>query len=38
MGKYEIPIDYMGTEEYTKYWSDAYVEAGKHVNKFILNK
>ena len=38
MGKYEIPIEYMGTEDYTKYWSDAYVEAGKHVNKFILNK
>jgi len=38
MGKYEIPIEHMGTEEYTNYWSGAYVEAGKHVNKFILNK
>ncbi|MGO9123165.1 MAG: Bug family tripartite tricarboxylate transporter substrate binding protein [Desulfomonilaceae bacterium] len=38
MGKYEIPIEYMGAEDYTKYWSDAYVEAGNQVNKFILNK
>jgi len=38
MGKYEIPIEYMGADEYTKYWSDAYVEAGKQVNRFILNK
>jgi tripartite-type tricarboxylate transporter receptor subunit TctC len=38
MGKYEIPIEHMGTEDYTNYWSGAYVEAGKSVNKFILNK
>jgi tripartite-type tricarboxylate transporter receptor subunit TctC len=38
MGKYEIPIEYMGTEEFTKYWADAYIEAGEHVKKFIFNK
>jgi tripartite-type tricarboxylate transporter receptor subunit TctC len=37
MGKFEIPIEHMGTEDYTKYWADAFVEAGKHVDKFILN-
>jgi len=38
MSMYEIPIEYMGTQDYTKYWSDAYVEGGKQVNKFILGK
>ena len=38
MGKYDMPIMYMGAKECTKYWADAYIKAGEHVKKFILNK
>jgi len=38
MDKYDMPIMYMGTEEFTKAWADAYIEAGEHVKKYILNK
>lgn len=38
MEKYDMPIMYMGTEEFTAYWAAAYVEAGDHVRKFILGK
>jgi tripartite-type tricarboxylate transporter receptor subunit TctC len=38
MEKYDMPIMYMGTEEFAKYWAEAYVEAGDHVRKFILGK
>ena len=38
MGKYDMPIMYMGAKECTKYWADAYIKAGEHVKKFMLNK
>ncbi len=38
MSKYDMPIKYMGTMEFTKYWAEAYVEAGEQMRKFILNK
>jgi tripartite-type tricarboxylate transporter receptor subunit TctC len=38
MDKYQMPIMYMNTEEVTKYWAEAYVEAGEHVRKYILKK
>ena len=38
MGKYDMPIMYMGAKECSKYWADAYVQAGEHVKKFILGK
>jgi tripartite-type tricarboxylate transporter receptor subunit TctC len=38
MAKYDMPIKYMGTAEFTKYWAEAYVEAGEQMRKFILNK
>ncbi len=38
MDKYQMPIMYMNTEDVTKYWAEAYVEAGEHVRKYILNK
>jgi tripartite-type tricarboxylate transporter receptor subunit TctC len=38
MEKYDMPIMYMGTEEFTAYWAAAYIEAGDHVRKFILGK
>jgi tripartite-type tricarboxylate transporter receptor subunit TctC len=38
MSKYDMPIKYMGTKEFTKYWAEAYVEAGEQMRKFILNK
>jgi tripartite-type tricarboxylate transporter receptor subunit TctC len=38
MAKYDMPIMFMGSRECTKYWADAYIEAGEHVKKFILNK
>ncbi len=38
MEKYDMPIMYMGTEELTRYWSEAYIEAGDHVRRFILGK
>ena len=38
MAKYGAPIMYMGSEECAKYWTDAYVEAGDQVKKFILSQ
>jgi tripartite-type tricarboxylate transporter receptor subunit TctC len=38
MGKFDMPIIYMDAKECTKYWADAYVKAGEHVKRFILNK
>jgi tripartite-type tricarboxylate transporter receptor subunit TctC len=35
MEKYELPVLYQSSSEYVKYWSDAYVEAGDHVKRFI---
>jgi tripartite-type tricarboxylate transporter receptor subunit TctC len=37
MGKYDMPIMYMDAKECTKYWADAYIKAGEHVKRFILN-
>jgi tripartite-type tricarboxylate transporter receptor subunit TctC len=36
--KYEMPVKYMGSEEFAKYWAAAYVEAGEKVKKFIQQK
>jgi len=36
MDKFDMPIMYMNTQEVTKYWAEAYTEAGDHVRKFIL--
>jgi tripartite-type tricarboxylate transporter receptor subunit TctC len=38
MEKYDMPIMYMGTEEFTKAWAASYIEAGEHVRKFIQGK
>jgi tripartite-type tricarboxylate transporter receptor subunit TctC len=38
MAKYDMPIKYMNTADFTKYWAAAYVEAGEQMRKFILNK
>jgi len=38
MDKYQMPIMYMNTEDATKYWAEAYIEAGEHVRKYILKK
>jgi len=35
MEKYELPVLYQNSEDYGKYWADAYVEAGDHVKRFI---
>ena len=35
MAKFEMPVMYQNTEEFTKYWAEAYVEAGEHVRKYI---
>jgi tripartite-type tricarboxylate transporter receptor subunit TctC len=36
--KYEMPVVYMGSEEFAKYWAQAYIEAGDRVKKFIQQK
>jgi tripartite-type tricarboxylate transporter receptor subunit TctC len=38
MGKFDMPIMYQDAKDCTKYWADAYIEAGEQVKKFILNK
>ena len=38
MGKFDMPIIYMDAKECSKYWAEAYVKAGEHVKRFILNK
>ena len=35
MEKFEMPVLYQNTQDFTKYWADAYIEAGEHVRKFI---
>jgi tripartite-type tricarboxylate transporter receptor subunit TctC len=35
MEKYELPVLYQSSQDYGKYWADAYVEAGDHVKRFI---
>jgi tripartite-type tricarboxylate transporter receptor subunit TctC len=37
MEKYDMPVLYQNSEDYAKFWADAYVEAGVQVKKF-LNK
>ena len=38
MDRYEMPVMAQTTEEFGKYWAEAYVEAGDHVRKFIQQK
>ncbi len=38
MDKYDMPVMYLNTEDFTKYWAAAYGEAGEHVRKFIQGK
>jgi tripartite-type tricarboxylate transporter receptor subunit TctC len=35
MDRYDMPVMYQNTEDFTKYWAEAYVEAGEHVRKYI---
>jgi tripartite-type tricarboxylate transporter receptor subunit TctC len=35
MDRYEMPVMYQSTEDFAKYWAEAYIEAGEHVRKFI---
>jgi len=35
MAKFEMPVMYQNTEDFTKYWAEAYVEAGEHVKKYM---
>jgi tripartite-type tricarboxylate transporter receptor subunit TctC len=35
MGRYEMPVMYQNTADFTKFWADAYVEAGVQVKNFI---
>jgi tripartite-type tricarboxylate transporter receptor subunit TctC len=35
MDRYDMPLMYQNTEDFTKYWAEAYIEAGEHVKKFI---
>jgi len=35
MDRYDMPLMYQNTEDFTKYWAEAYVEAGEHVRKYI---
>lgn len=36
MDKFDMPIMYLNTKDTTKYWAEAYTEAGEHVRKYIL--
>ena len=33
--KYEMPVKYMNSDVFAKYWAEAYIEAGEKVKKFI---
>jgi len=33
--KYDMPLMYQSTEDFAKFWAEAYVEAGEQVHKFI---
>jgi tripartite-type tricarboxylate transporter receptor subunit TctC len=35
MAKFEMPVMYQNSEDFGKYWAEAYVEAGEHVKKYI---
>ncbi|MBA4392526.1 MAG: hypothetical protein C0407_03135 [Desulfobacca sp.] len=35
MAKFEMPVMYQNTEDFTKYWAEAYLEAGEHVKKYM---
>jgi tripartite-type tricarboxylate transporter receptor subunit TctC len=35
MNKFEMPVMYQNSEDFTKYWAEAYGEAGEHVKKYI---
>ncbi len=35
MGAYEMPVLYQNTADFTKFWADAYVEAGQQVKNYI---
>jgi tripartite-type tricarboxylate transporter receptor subunit TctC len=35
MGNYEMPVLYQNTADFSKFWADAYVEAGQQVKNFI---
>ncbi len=35
MAKFEMPVMYQNSEDFAKYWAEAYVEAGEHVRKYI---
>ena len=35
MDRYDMPVMYQNTEDFTKYWAEAYVEAGEEVRKYI---
>jgi hypothetical protein len=30
-----MPVMYQNTPDFTKFWAEAYIEAGEHVRKFI---
>ena len=35
LDKYDMPVMYQNSEDFTKYWAEAYVEAGEQVRKYI---
>lgn len=35
MAKFEMPVMYQNSEDFGKYWAEAYVEAGEHVKKYM---
>jgi tripartite-type tricarboxylate transporter receptor subunit TctC len=35
MGKFEMPVLYQNSEDFAKYWAEAYIEEGDLVRKFI---
>ena len=35
MGRYEMPVMYLNTADFAKFWADAYTEAGIQVKNFI---
>jgi tripartite-type tricarboxylate transporter receptor subunit TctC len=35
MGKFEMPVLYQNSEDFAKYWAEAYIEEGDLVKKFI---
>ncbi len=35
MDKFEMPILYQNSEDFAKFWAEAYIQAGGQVKKFI---